>query len=50
MQRALVDAVAVALAAGSALGCDPYNVGDECCNIFGKDCSCPCPCWNAGAA
>jgi len=46
MQRTLVVTVALALAAGSALGCDPYNVGDECCNIFGKNCAGPC--WNAG--
>ncbi len=46
MQRALIMTVSLALAASRALACDSYNVGDECCNVFGKDCSGPC--YNAG--
>lgn len=46
MPRTLVVAVALALAAGSALGCTDYNIGGDCCNAFGKNCAGPC--WNAG--
>jgi hypothetical protein len=46
MQRALLIAASMALAAGGAQGCDPYNVGSDCCNVFGKNCEGPC--WNHG--
>jgi hypothetical protein len=49
MQRALVVAVALALAAGSAVGGCPfpnYNIGEECCNFFGEFCAGAC--WNSG--
>jgi hypothetical protein len=48
MQRALLVVVSLALSAGNARGCPfpHYNVGSDCCNIFGGNCAGPC--WNRG--